>query len=267
MKKIKLYLSLFLLATNFLNAQESLKLVPFLKGSKFGFSTENKEMIIEPKFSKAYPFGYLVNNSFYPYYALIEFEKEMYLVDEKGKLLKRDDFDKQDKLKSVPPPPKLAKIKTIEYFVFEQKNKKGLKDESDNIILDPIYDNVEKIYSYDNPAYFDPKTEKYYKATYVIVKKSDKYYIIRADKFKIYEDISFLAVVDYSENIIVELLKDKTKLGVGILMGDRLIKLDPKYTQIIKFYKDSNLLLVERYIENKPVNLYINLTGVEYFER
>lgn len=264
MNKI-LLTSLFSIFTiNLVFSQELPTLVPYLKGKKFGFVDENKNIIIEPKFTNAYPFGYYYDQYYGPNYALVQIERDMFFVDSKGNLIKEDEF-KKNNISNYQFPPQKEELKSFKYFVFEKNNKKGLKDENNKIILKPIYKYLD-IYTFSQ-SYYDKKKKKYFKPTYANVSKDDKDELIRIDKFKVYENISLSSFRINSNHMIVWVKKENKTINNGILINGNLITILPKYTRINKFYVEQGLISVDKIIDDHPVSLYIDLKGNEYYEK
>ena len=258
--------SLFSIFTiTLLFAQELPTLVPYLKGGKFGFVDENKNIVIEPKFTNAYPFGYFYDNYYGPYYALVQIDSDIYFVDRKGNLAKEEEF-KKNYIANYEFPPQQQELKSFKYFVFKKNEKKGLKDENNKIILKPVYEDLD-IYSFSK-SYNDKKNKKKsFKQTYANVLKDGKTQLIRIDKFKAYENVSLSSFRNNSNHMIVWIKNENEKFSNGILLNGELITISKKYTLISKFYAEQGIISVDKIIDNYPVTLYIDLKGNEYYEK
>ena len=264
MKKKSLVVLVFAFSVANFFGQELPALIPFLKGNQFGFVNQKKKMIIPPKFTFAYPFGYVQRHSIFPSYALVQIKNTMYLVDEKGKLIKEEDFLKKNEFADFPPP-QMEEMITNTYSVFEKNGKKGVEDDNKKVVLEPVYSDID-IRVFSN-SYLDKKTKKYEKPTFAEVSISGKSAIIRLDQFKIYEDLSMAAFTQNSNHMIIRKHDNNSATTNGILLENKLILLNKKYTRINKYFEDSGLVSVDEVIGEHPVNFYIDIYGNAYYEK
>ncbi len=238
-------------------------LIPFLKGKKFGYVDASGKMIIQPKFNNAYPFGYSHDYSTYPGFALVQIGKTMFLVDKNANLMKESDFSKKNESPYLPPP-QVEELRLFSYEIFEKDGKKGIQDENKNIILEAIYSEID-LHSFRD-SYYDEASKTIRKPTFAITRKDDKEVMVRVDKLKIYDDIFLSSFSENSNHMIVWVAKDGKTINNGVLLEDRLILVDPKFTRIHKYYEDSGLMNVDQVVGEHPVSFYIDSTGKSYFQ-
>lgn len=101
---MRFYLSIALLAfSSIILAQvKQSQLIPYRKGTLWGYCDMNKKIKIPVKFEEAYTFGYSSNCCFYEDYAKVKFHGEYYVTNSRGRLEKESTF--LDKDKSIDPP-------------------------------------------------------------------------------------------------------------------------------------------------------------------
>ncbi len=259
MKSLLTSFCILVLAIN-LNAQNDIKLIPYKKGFKYGYCDQKKNIIIPIQYDNAYPFGYQTDSSYYEDLAFVQINNETYIINKKGEIVdKSKDFDKKSREEGFPPP-QTEDIKTVNYDVFEENGLKGIKDEDGNIILKPLYGYL-STYKFSN-SYQNPKTKKYYNPTYVSAKSKEKSIIIRLDKLTYYDKYSMRKFDANTDFMIIE-SNDKKQ---GLLFEKEVKLIDPKFTEILKYYPNQQILCVNKIVDDHPYDIYIDFDGNEYYE-
>lgn len=261
MQKIYCYILFFLFC--YTNAQTT-DLIPFKKGNKYGYCDQNKKIIIAIQYKNAFPFGYQTDNSFYEDYASVENEEGYFIINKKGEIidnLKSFKKKSQEEYENSEEPPRIEELKTIGFEKFSENDKRGVKDENGNIILKAIFDNL---YLFSFSRSYDKGDHKYYKPTYASVELDKKSYLIRIDKPKSYEDY-ILTKYEGDDFFIVKTNKNGDE-QFGIFTENNIKLFDPKYTKILKYYKQLQLLFVTKTVNDRSYDFYIDEKGNEYYE-
>ncbi|HSD08997.1 hypothetical protein [Flavobacterium sp.] len=256
----------FLLFTFFCytNAQ-TIDLIPFKKGNKYGYCDKNKKIIIPIQYKNAFPFGYQTDNSYYEDYASVENEEGSFIINKNGDIidtLKNFKKKSQEEDENIGPPPSIDELKTVDFKKYYENDKAGVKDENESIILKATFDNL---YLFDfSQSYKNKKNNKYYKPTYASVELNKESYLIRVDQPKSYKDYT-LTKYEGGDFFIVSTTKNGDK-QYGIFTKDNIKLYDSKYTKIMKYYKQLQLLFVTKTVDGRSYDFYIDESGNEYYE-
>lgn len=243
-----------------INAQDDVQLIPFKKGNKYGYCDKNKKIILPIRYENAYPFGYKTDFSYYEGFACVQIDSETYIINTEGKIIdKRDDFDRKDREESFGPP-RIEKVKTVDFTVFAENGLKGIKDEDGNIIVKPSYEYI-SIKEFAN-SYKDPKTQKYYNPTYADASSKEESNIIRLDKLMYYKNATVRSFMTNDNFMIIESKEKKW----GLLFENGAKWFDSKFTKILNYYPKQQLLCVDKIVNDHPYDFYIDLDGNEYYE-
>lgn len=261
MKYIYLLLSCLIGITTF--SQEEVGLIPFRKGNLYGYSDKDKNIVIQPQFDNAYPFGYVYGYSNYSFYALTQIDNTMCIVSQKGEVITEDEFKSKFSAEKYPPA-RQDRLKTMEYEVFEVDGKQGVRDELGEIIVPAEYDNI-KIWMF-NDEYYDEESREYFTPSFAQVNNEKTHKIIRLDRYTEYDNIRYTAFTNNSNHLVVNLTHPDGLSQKGVLTAEGLFLIDSKYINIWKYYENQKIMDVSRVIGRHPANMYISLDGIEYYE-
>jgi hypothetical protein len=245
------------------NAQNT-DLIPFKKGSQYGYCDKNKKIIIPIQYTNAYPFGYQTINGLYEDYASVKNEKGSFIINKKGEIIDTlKDFNKkaEEEYQNSEAPPRIEELKTVGFEKYEENDKRGVKDENGNIVLKATFDNL---YIFDFSQTYNKGNHQYYKPTYASVESNKNSYLIRLDQPKSYEDYT-LSKYEGDDFFIVSTSKNGDK-QYGIFTEKNIKLYDSKYTKINKYYKKLQLLFVTKTVNDRPYDFYIDENGNEYYE-
>jgi hypothetical protein len=143
---------------------------------------------------------------------------------------------------------------------FEENGLKGIKDENGKIIVKPSYESLD-IYKFSN-SYKNSKTKKYYNPTYVSTYLKGESSIIRLDKLTYYENYHMRRYSANTDFMIIDSNEEKC----GLLFEDEIKLFDSKFTKILDYSPEQQLLCVSKIVENHPYDFYIDFDGNEYYE-
>jgi hypothetical protein len=175
-------------------------LIPYRKGDKWGFSTEDKKIVIRPKYNKVWPFGEDETAT------KVMLKGKYGMIDRRGKEVVRPIYDE------------------IEWFsesllLVKFNNKYGLLNANNfKEVVKPIYDEIKR----------SPFSE-----SFLMVKLSDKYGLLRADNFKEVVKPVYDEIKRFSGSFLMVKLNDK----YGLLRADNFKEVvKPKYSNIEKIW-------------------------------
>ncbi|MFZ8832661.1 MAG: WG repeat-containing protein, partial [Candidatus Caldipriscus sp.] len=175
-------------------------LIPYRKGDKWGFSTEDKKIVVPPKYDRVWPFREDETAT------KVMLKGKYGMIDRRGKEVVRPIYDE------------------IEWFsesllLVKFNNKYGLLNANNfKEVVKPVYDEIKR----------SPFSE-----SFLMVKLNDKYGLLRADNFKevvkpVYDEIKRI-----SGSFLMVKLNDK----YGLLRADNFKEVvKPKYSNIEKIW-------------------------------
>ncbi|MDR2224140.1 MAG: hypothetical protein LBE34_15595 [Flavobacteriaceae bacterium] len=244
-----------------LQAQTTQKLIPFLKGELYGYTTIDKNKVIDFQFTKAYPFGYEYKGLYYPDLAMVEIKYAPYLLNRKGELISYQDFLKKEFKKYSFIIRGKQKINT-QYVTFIDGNKQGVKDIGGNVVVPAIYDDI-MMFSFEK-EYWNDDSNSFCFPTYVAGEKQGEYTLLRVDKPEEYTQTEYNSFS--SNHLLVSKKIAENTYQYGVLGVDGLHPIDSKYINVYKFYETDQIIHVGLVVNKEIVSMYIGIDGTEYYE-
>ncbi|MFZ8846900.1 MAG: WG repeat-containing protein, partial [Candidatus Hydrothermia bacterium] len=194
-------------------------LIPYRKGDKWGFATEDKKIVIRPKYDKVWPFGEDETAT------KVMLKGKYGMIDKRGKEVVRPIYDE------------------IEWFsesllLVKFNNKYGLLNANNfREVVKPVYDEIKR----------SPFSE-----SFLMVKLNDKYGLLRADNFKEvvkpkYSNIEKIWAFQSSIHEGVECTEQGNKNFLKVYAGDKVGLIDTTGNEVIPVkYEDINIVSGEK---------------------
>jgi len=194
-------------------------LIPYRKGDKWGFATEDKKIVIRPKYDKVWPFGEDETAT------KVMLKGKYGMIDKRGKEVVRPIYDE------------------IEWFsesllLVKFNNKYGLLNANNfREVVKPVYDEIKQ------SPFFE---------SFLVVKLSDKYGLLRADNFKEvvkpkYSNIEKIWPRQFSMHEGFECTEQGNENFLKVYVGDKVGLIDTTGNEVIPIkYEDINIVLGEK---------------------
>jgi hypothetical protein len=194
-------------------------LIPYRKGDKWGFATEDKKIVIRPKYDKVWPFGEDETAT------KVMLKGKYGMIDKRGKEVVRPIYDE------------------IEWFsesllLVKFNNKYGLLNANNfKEVVKPVYDEIKQ----------SPFSERF-----LMVKFNDKYGLLRADNFKEvvkpkYSNVEKIWAFQSSIHEGVECTEQGNENFLKVYVGDKVGLIDTTGNEVIPVkYEDINIVLGEK---------------------